>query len=1631
MSYKIIQNGMLCIEGAEEKTWKMIYNELENGKTPSFILDLNNLSEPEDENDDLAWLLNLGLCMWIHWEKKFFLDVRCPYDKKESAGNKFANFLRFFIENGRLQLTINRYVKTTRNVKNEVPDAYFPMMVVDQEMYKKWFLKPLSADVQLKEVLCGTASEENSGECKVDFYLDMAMKVCRKMLFSRSGRESEGIKKRLQEICEEQFKDHCVMTVLLSCILYNRFRKGVRLTSSGAILLLKKMVHVAYIYKLGLQEVCENILKHTEQKRGIFYLRTLSERKTKHRFASVSNVSPECLDEDEIFKSSNRWLEMAILDAGEKGILETQKISGKTLEEIFKWSNEIGLNSRLQMPELEEIDALIYHKGLKIFNNQIQVAGGLFSVQTVNRGEVICYSRRAGKNGITGKTPVGLGTQYKIWLPMMENTEQIEKGSSFLSEQVTDGYRAYQNSHTDVQEKLQDILYQDVCADYEINQKDDLTVKNNVLSECREILTFLKREERRFYYFNFENTEFEYAVKMLYFLSLTANEQNIKYMIFYNVDQNDFEQFIVNYRKNIEQKWQCRAQKNYVFIFNKQGTPVYVTNDFSLENSKKLKMYLWAYRGIYYEGVQEAVLSGKISPEEQSAVLLPVEILNKQSSKRFSAPIFEEHMRKLFTTQMSDSDQFGLRYVGHVNLGDKIHVRQYFQGELLFDNNYYLGALAYILARALGNQKRFFLVGYKKYSIGLLNKIKEYMGEQVTGTYIYDKKEQQIDIKDIPVETEIAIVIPIVSTLRTFEKVERFLRGQITGDYQYSYYAFFVSRNQEGPVTMLEREFNWERIERDSIILNSEWPLVRWSEQRRIQYFMMFSGEWQHAMHCTQCDEFINRAEAQASAYPFEALMETGEDSLNLGVKLGIPYNNDPQEMKCYTKMHPEVQQEIYAHMSQYIVEGHYERSENHFKHYLFCGKFFEEYLKDCDAFENWTEKLRQEFGCEDQYVNILLVPEHYSNNLLCKYVNQNVFHENTIIINENFHKEFYSDFTKKYNYLKKLQKVRYIFVDDCVNTGNTWKKVYSLVSGLGKGEKKFYIISLVNRLDYLNKVLLAAQPVKCRFFTEICIPSIKEQDGNCWLCEENKHLKRLYRDTFAYEMKQFYANKMMKTTQYNIDDEDEDSFKTYRRKRKNTAINFLITNELYRQMFIRYDVLQEGRTENFRECFGVSKDYIIEKSIIGTEVDYRYKIAFVKTLSRPFINNFAGLRNFCVNVCMAEFQKLLKEKVETSSEENVLQIKYLIVLIKRFGTLQCRIILGKDCFSKILDFYCKRVAQNEKVRKCNLALHYAVAVKQMMLGSEVNTLKFLENFAGDLLDPGIIELDAAVVKTESVEKEERDLIVRLLRNIFFSEDLIIGNAIRNYKADCEILHSGTEQGETEATFLNNHTYSYYLGELSCFQIQDRKKGEIFLKRIKELQENLSGEAAKNGGMENIGFKNLFTEVLGEIKDFHEYFYRGTKKENYYVIKGRELNEGTSDSDGKTKLNPPGIGVELHEYIEWMRQADCHKIVYQITLNDKNIWISGKNFYFNIAEYNGKNVIGLAFTGETEVCPRNALLMYRLLCGMGNKMIEMVSQVFSTEEHEKGKMKSEEDLRKMRNAKIVKGQGVQDVRIRK
>lgn len=116
----------------------------------------------------------------------------------------------------------------------------------------------------------------------------------------------------------------------------------------------------------------------------------------------------------------------------------------------------------------------------------------------------------------------------------------------------------------------------------------------------------------------------------------------------------------------------------------------------------------------------------------------------------------------------------------HVRIGSKIHIRTFFEAELLFHNNYYTLRFAYWLYNELISDNRlkknqpFVLVGYENYSEMLINELSNmfYYGNGIRAEYIiYEERSAgkfrgQRDFSKYK-DAQFIIIVPINSTSTT------------------------------------------------------------------------------------------------------------------------------------------------------------------------------------------------------------------------------------------------------------------------------------------------------------------------------------------------------------------------------------------------------------------------------------------------------------------------------------------------------------------------------------------------------------------------------------------------------------------------------------------------------------------------------------------------------------------------------------------------------------------------------------------------------------------------------------------------------------------------------------------------
>ena len=1550
MGYRISVDENCCRgKNGEKLSWFSVLEQLKqrNGGKEYFSISLSN----NKDIDDLGFLLDFSLCAICAENVNFLLVIKCSEKNENENTNKILNFLRYLIDSKRLEVKINgRLYQTSIRVEKNAPKNFFPLIVFNPKISQEIFLKTLEENAVAERVF---GSFMNPMEETIDidnFYTVITLRICASYLSSKNISElSEGAKGNIRKIYHTYWKNCNLITVLLSCILFNALRENERINSPHVVEFMKNMVTIAKVYALGLQEICENIERHTEEKKGVIYLRHLAKERVFERikYSWAYGEDDERIKDD--LKLCDNWLEISVIDAGKRGILETYKDEKRAnqaekLNDIYRWNKSLldWDKSLIEDESRNEMYKLIYQKGLKVFSNHILNSRGYFSVMTKNGDKTQKYLESQGGFKEIAQNEMILGTQYRVWVPLYNNKEIIREKMPVKLE-ISDGYRIFQHYENESIRNSglfdKEVSRHTICLD----TKNNLDI---VIEECKKLAIFLKSEksqESEIVYLDFNDLKDRQIIKIILAVMLYSLKLHNKYIVLYNIDLRLFSDFKNNYEDLLEflatQNQTIRVESPYIYVFDQNGTPIYLTKNFDKELTCAMRKYLYSYRGIFYNQEVERIEADNITESEKQSILLPLELM--KGGEEFSAPIFERHLRTLFETDLEDNEKFGVKYQGHVMLGNTIHLETYYQGELLFDNNYYRDCLAIILARQLAQKKEdLFLVGFKKYSEGLIHRVKELLGDQVKGSYIYYGEEEIHKLN--PEKKKWVIVIPLGSTLKTFNKVESFLRRN-SGDNLDNIlrFSFFVSRDAETDGS-IEKEFGWSEVvdkpkEQDlryiEILGDEPYP-----QKKKIFYFMLLKSRWHAAWDCEICRE------------KDELLLDTKSDSLVLDTKLGFPYNMKVEGEEVYLSLYDEkgIRKE-YKVMADYAMTGHYERSGNHFKYYLETKSFFEEYVIENKQFNAWIEYLQNSVVKKSEgYVNILLVPEHGTNEQFVREISNKVFKSNSIIIHENFEQEFYSDFEKKYSYLTKLKKIHYIFVDDCLNTGSTWRKVFSLVMR-AQGDNstaKHTIISLINRLDYQNKLLLSTNRVNHYSFMEISIPTIKEQDGNCWMCEEYQKLSWLKQESLCVRMQIYYGSVLKNQENISLG-EEIDMDKVKEGLNRSRAENFLVTNAIYFKLFKEKEILKQ-RPKDVGKILGINDEYLIRQNIIGGEVTSSYKIALIKSISRPFLKQFYMLADVGLKVTLSELKILLR------GEERAENVPFLIVLIKRLGAMGNIQLISKDMYSRLWKYYYK-VKENDKellseiLKDKPFQEHYAIAVRRLMFKNQVNTAAAFNTILSDKY-------------WDEIEKDEKEFI----EMVFCSKDYIIGKAYQSYLKDAQIA-------KQKQDYLKNYYYRFLKMELSfCNENSRNKEAKGVLAKLKDLEEEIkNNEPLDDLKIFNkgtiVGLCNLF---IREAKDI--FVYEGRKRSNYSddnqmwviaIYRLSKLSENSEKGMNKTE-NGSTIYKCAYNMIENNEVEKKMQLSSQNIKNSSNIVIEGKHLWMNWPTFDKEKYYGLLLYAE-------------------------------------------------------------------
>ncbi len=390
-------------------------------------------------------------------------------------------------------------------------------------------------------------------------------------------------------------------------------------------------------------------------------------------------------------------------------------------------------------------------------------------------------------------------------------------------------------------------------------------------------------------------------------------------------------------------------------------------------------------------------------------------------------------------------------------------------------------------------------------------------------------------------------IVPISSTLTTFDKMERKLRSSITSQHGIEtvarYTVFWVTDkkadNETEPRLETEAKY-WTYVDpRDrKIQLNPHTTCI----QNNIFYFMRSPVYWEDPLNCELC-------------YPTDVigevpLVETDQTST-------VPTQQvRPQHtvVHAHAEDHYENDERLLA-LKDCVSYGHFRRENNHFQFYLETQSYFNQVSK---MLPQWLTKLREQDSevCDPSkpVLNIIFSPEHTTNVGFAQYVNNYYFMGSAEIVCINEDKEFRSNFKCEHMALVHTiadllngatenwdLPIRFYFVDDTIISGDTFHKANSFLRSLIPAQhqnlfpanliRKCFL--LVDRLSSESKQAYV-KDVKKDFhsYLHIDLSNMRTQGDSCVVCKLKNNAEKLLKRSATQNIARYWH---VKANQYSV----------------------------------------------------------------------------------------------------------------------------------------------------------------------------------------------------------------------------------------------------------------------------------------------------------------------------------------------------------------------------------------------------------------------------------------------------------------------------------------------------------------
>lgn len=857
---------------------------------------------------------------------------------------------------------------------------------------------------------------------------------------------------------------------------------------------------------------------------------------------------------------------------------------------------------------LNDSEQIIHHYGLTVFRNVVNQYGGCFTVKSSARSVVapkdwytldsksILYK---GKERNASHIP---GSEYDILLPLDEgllvernrpsNPSVLMKPEYIVPSVSRDvvfdeGLSGYFNA------PLSAVVRAAICADVQgYQQMKEQVVKESARDLADKLLAegTEKIENSVFYFYLsditervFGRTEIVAKVILQVIAELKARigwldcGQDWLYLVLYGLSESMLaqftRQFALFYHRSEGNRLMrgCRlyaVSESYQAEVMFAGVRLSVISDYCRSRrlvtgtSPRLSALL-------------AHIAGREEPDDENREKIeafPFELLRRMEREESGNKVILSTHNKWYHKNLEtvlQNDIHGrdlgccLRDV-HVRVGG-VHLNTFFEGQLLFANLYWYQIFAhYICETVLADQKidekeDILLYGYETYSEQMLFAAAKKLRDKGRSVYyaVFENpkyittaelSEQRVRYVDQLLEASVQklCVVYLYGIGTTLATISQKMNTQLERAFQRSKKKELLDHAyKKGMVIVQISDKDRLQCDREDYTVSNQTGELDFLTDRRCSYLVEIQTKWYPTKNCPYC----LRADSYLDEQP---LIQTNESSTVPMILIKpkqiaasrIKFKQDGSYTQSFLQ-NPD--------NAEYLYYCHLNRAGNHYQFYIRTAALLKDCLRrDDKQLKAWFQEIRaKEVGYESEKgtarINIIVSPQHFSNESLVAAVNDQVFGGGAYIINFDVKKEFRDSFVAKFqNYRSALEMLRqdsgmvdlelnFYFVDDIILTGNTFSRARSLVSSMlgefaemsgGKASGISInlfkgIILLVNRnskqtmCNYFISASLKKDENGCLLlpvyaFIELNTPAIRSYGDSCPICNKLARIQTL-----------------------------------------------------------------------------------------------------------------------------------------------------------------------------------------------------------------------------------------------------------------------------------------------------------------------------------------------------------------------------------------------------------------------------------------------------------------------------------------------------------------------------------------